>query len=369
MIEKLYTVEEVAELASVTGRTIRNYQKNGRLTGRKIGGQWRFTQSEVQRLLSGEAQPAPSVGMPETELPPEDDSVNYSFGLPEAEPPENFEETSPAQGASVQEPSLEPPTPAPTDIPTQPAPPHMLPNIPSEQPNQPPPPVAQQVPQPQQQPIQQPQQIPQPQQQQLSQPMVAPQPPPPAYAGVYSPPMQPQPYAPVAQQPLSFEQPFAQYPAQSYAPMGPLQAPVYGNTPAFVYAAQGQPQPMPAVPLATPSAADEEDVPVERPRARKSKRQRDAFSELSDVGRRVATFASEVHDCSEGPQICAMIDMHQSLAAAKATSERLADFARQESDSGIVCRAFVEFDTRYYIARYTLFGTSAFLSRCLMLIG
>ena len=34
MIEKLYTVEEVAELASVTGRTIRNYLKSGRLVGR-----------------------------------------------------------------------------------------------------------------------------------------------------------------------------------------------------------------------------------------------------------------------------------------------------------------------------------------------
>ena len=53
MIEKLYTVEEVAELASVTGRTIRNYLKSGRLVGRKIGGQWRFPESEVQRLLTG----------------------------------------------------------------------------------------------------------------------------------------------------------------------------------------------------------------------------------------------------------------------------------------------------------------------------
>ncbi|MDL2253681.1 helix-turn-helix domain-containing protein, partial [Ruminococcaceae bacterium OttesenSCG-928-I18] len=53
MIEKLYTVEEVAELASVTGRTIRNYLKSGRLVGRKIGGQWRFPENEVQRLLTG----------------------------------------------------------------------------------------------------------------------------------------------------------------------------------------------------------------------------------------------------------------------------------------------------------------------------
>lgn len=65
MIEKLYTVEEVAELASVTGRTIRNYLKSGRLVGRKIGGQWRFPQGEVQRLLAG--------GLPELaeDLPPE----------------------------------------------------------------------------------------------------------------------------------------------------------------------------------------------------------------------------------------------------------------------------------------------------------
>ena len=40
--EKLYSVEEIAKMTSVTTRTIRNYLRNGILTGTKIGGQWRF---------------------------------------------------------------------------------------------------------------------------------------------------------------------------------------------------------------------------------------------------------------------------------------------------------------------------------------
>ncbi len=36
---------------------------------------------------------------------------------------------------------------------------------------------------------------------------------------------------------------------------------------------------------------------------------------------------------------------------------------------GQLCQAFVEFDERFYVARYTLFGTTAYLLRCLKLIG
>jgi len=50
-MDKYFTVEEVAVITGVTGRTVRNYLKSGALTGRKVGGQWRFTQAEVQALF------------------------------------------------------------------------------------------------------------------------------------------------------------------------------------------------------------------------------------------------------------------------------------------------------------------------------
>ncbi len=49
--QKLYTVNEVAEITLMTPRTIRNYLRSGALKGRKVGGQWRFTQEDVQALL------------------------------------------------------------------------------------------------------------------------------------------------------------------------------------------------------------------------------------------------------------------------------------------------------------------------------
>lgn len=50
-MEKFYTVENIAEMAMFTTRTIRNYLKEGTLTGRKIGGQWRFTEDDVKKFL------------------------------------------------------------------------------------------------------------------------------------------------------------------------------------------------------------------------------------------------------------------------------------------------------------------------------
>ncbi|MBN2240886.1 MAG: helix-turn-helix domain-containing protein [Dehalococcoidales bacterium] len=49
--EKLYTVEDIAKMTSLTSRTIRNYLKDGSLQGRKIGGQWRFTFKDIQKLF------------------------------------------------------------------------------------------------------------------------------------------------------------------------------------------------------------------------------------------------------------------------------------------------------------------------------
>jgi excisionase family DNA binding protein len=49
--KKLYTVEDIAQITSLTSRTIRNYLKDGSLKGRKIGGQWRFTDEDIHRLF------------------------------------------------------------------------------------------------------------------------------------------------------------------------------------------------------------------------------------------------------------------------------------------------------------------------------
>ena len=50
--KKLYTVEDIAKMTSLTSRTIRNYLKDGSLQGKKIGGQWRFTMEDIGRLFN-----------------------------------------------------------------------------------------------------------------------------------------------------------------------------------------------------------------------------------------------------------------------------------------------------------------------------
>lgn len=50
-IDKLYTVDDIAKMTLLTTRTIRNYLKDGLLTGRKVGGQWRFTKEDIDRLF------------------------------------------------------------------------------------------------------------------------------------------------------------------------------------------------------------------------------------------------------------------------------------------------------------------------------
>ena len=46
-MEKFYTVEDIAKMAMFTERTIRKHLKEGVLKGRKIGGQWRFTEDDI----------------------------------------------------------------------------------------------------------------------------------------------------------------------------------------------------------------------------------------------------------------------------------------------------------------------------------
>lgn len=50
--EKLYTVEDIANMTGLTSRTIRNYLKDGSLEGKKIGGQWRFTMKNIEKLFN-----------------------------------------------------------------------------------------------------------------------------------------------------------------------------------------------------------------------------------------------------------------------------------------------------------------------------
>lgn len=52
--DKLYTLQELAELTRLTNRTLRNYLANGTLKGHKVGGQWRFTKDEVCSLFKND---------------------------------------------------------------------------------------------------------------------------------------------------------------------------------------------------------------------------------------------------------------------------------------------------------------------------
>ncbi|HHY69020.1 MAG TPA: helix-turn-helix domain-containing protein [Firmicutes bacterium] len=51
ILDKLYTVKDVALMTGLTERTIRNYIKNGKLQGKKIGAQWRFTEDDIKKLF------------------------------------------------------------------------------------------------------------------------------------------------------------------------------------------------------------------------------------------------------------------------------------------------------------------------------
>lgn len=451
MIEKLYTVEEVAELASVTGRTIRNYLKSGRLVGRKIGGQWRFPEAEVQRLLTG-GVPEEEPEAPAADPAPERDSAPVLKVAPqpaaveESAHDEDFEaayeqlQSAPGQQAApVQAPPRQPtyynepaPLPGAAQPPAKPEPPYQPEAAPAvQQPTAPvqqpapvqhmaqqaapvPPPVVQSAPVQQAAPVQHMVHPQQPAPQQAA-------PPPPEYGAPYpayqQPAQQPQPvyggpvYGAQPQQPAQQQpplygagqpvQPQTGIPVQCVPQQVPLQQPYPPHDAAFYgqpgYAGPQQPVFVSpagvlyeAVPVtgyaqpqgaqapagqasqsyAAPPATDKPAAPSPAP-AEKAPPQQDAsaFPHLSDVGNRVTKFISEVHDYSKGPQMCAVVDLHQSFSAARITSQRLADIADEESEAGLLCQSFVEFDERFYVARYTLFGTTSYLLRCLKLIG
>ena len=52
--DRYYTLQEVAKMAKLTDRTLRNYLVSGQLQGTKVGGQWRFTKDDIIRLFSND---------------------------------------------------------------------------------------------------------------------------------------------------------------------------------------------------------------------------------------------------------------------------------------------------------------------------
>ncbi len=52
--EKLYSIKDVAKITRLTDRTIRNYLVKGNLKGIKIGGQWRFSETDLCNLLAND---------------------------------------------------------------------------------------------------------------------------------------------------------------------------------------------------------------------------------------------------------------------------------------------------------------------------
>lgn len=364
MIEKLYTVEEVAELASVTGRTIRNYLKSGRLIGRKIGGQWRFPEAEVQRLLTG--------------------------GVPELPADSNYESAAPANGAPLHEIPYEntPPVSRPSFVvapsgmennsalsSSAEALPIQRPPRPASYYNEPAP-----LPGAAEAPFQKISEI-------LTEENIN------SYSNALSPTQIRSEYSPWAATPppAPVAPPVVATPPVAPPPAPAPVTPAPPTTPTFILnangmlveATTGQPivianlgQPTPAVPVQekqeVPVVTPVEEPALEIEKAADTTAQKETpppQPELSDVGNRVTKYIAEVHDYSKGPQVCCVVDLHQSLAAARHTSEKLAEIAAEESEEGLLCESFVEFDERYYVARYTLFGTTTFLLRCLNLIG
>lgn len=50
-MEKMYTIEDLAAFTGLTDRTLRSYLKDGRLSGAKEEGAWRFSSEDLGRLL------------------------------------------------------------------------------------------------------------------------------------------------------------------------------------------------------------------------------------------------------------------------------------------------------------------------------
>lgn len=51
---KVYRIPEIAEILSVTERTVLSYCEKGKLKARKIGGRWTVSHKNLQAFLNGE---------------------------------------------------------------------------------------------------------------------------------------------------------------------------------------------------------------------------------------------------------------------------------------------------------------------------
>lgn len=68
-MEELITTKQVQELLRVDRITVYRMLKDGRLTGLKVGKQWRFSQQEIQDFINGKEKPRPQPYDPEKVLP------------------------------------------------------------------------------------------------------------------------------------------------------------------------------------------------------------------------------------------------------------------------------------------------------------
>ncbi len=48
---KLYNIKQLSEILQTTAQTIRNYLRNGRLKGQKIGGKWLVAEKDLKAFL------------------------------------------------------------------------------------------------------------------------------------------------------------------------------------------------------------------------------------------------------------------------------------------------------------------------------
>ena len=62
--ETMYTMQEVADMLSVTTRTIMTDLKDKRIIAQKIGGRWLFTEDNVKDFLQGSGPSKKSAKQP-----------------------------------------------------------------------------------------------------------------------------------------------------------------------------------------------------------------------------------------------------------------------------------------------------------------
>jgi excisionase family DNA binding protein len=53
---KVYTPEEAAQILKLSTRTIREYLRTGKITGAKIGKEWRITEEQIRKFLDRHTQ-------------------------------------------------------------------------------------------------------------------------------------------------------------------------------------------------------------------------------------------------------------------------------------------------------------------------